>query len=65
MMAKSRYLLRQLRRGWYWALVTDFLVYLGGFGPAPWYWRIVAPIVVLVASGVVYCRWGVKLPRIR
>jgi hypothetical protein len=63
--AESRQLLRQLRRDWYWVLMTGFLVYLGGFGPAPWYWRIIAPIVVLVVSGVVYGRWVVKLPRTR
>jgi hypothetical protein len=61
--AEGRQVLRQLRRDWCWLLVTGFLVYLGGFGPAPWYGRIIAPIVVLIVSSTVYFRWIAKLSR--
>jgi hypothetical protein len=52
--------LHQLREDWYWVLVSGFLLYLSGFEPEPWYWRIIAPIGVLVVSSALYRRWVTK-----
>lgn len=56
---------RQLREDWYWVLLTGFLMYLSGFGPAPWFARIIMPITVLIVSCAIYRRWIVRSPRTR